>query len=685
MGTGLSTHDAADLWIGPNSKVPVKNMKTGDPIYPMPQRKFSPSGDYDHDPRNYQKGKPSKDPDAHDSGFDGGEYGESGKKKKKLKEADIYTGKLKPDTTTGAAGIAGKYGTQSGFGDGGKNWRTNFGDDKSIYKGKYNPNPSTGIDKFRPDNPGPPSGKTDNPNKYEVNPYHDYDDTVGESGKKKKKMTENIEKASKLREVFPKGRKPTKGKDKPISIGQEGKFGHSLTKNDPETLKFIDRHPVKDHGDIEDTGAFNVATSYSLDNPKNSRLKGHGKDKERKVYESKEEGGVCPKCHKAPCKCGGVDKSEKEPAYQKDKKLLLGGKKLREDTLANRLAMEILEYRKIERLDEAQNLNPYATEKIGGGGMGGGGFAPKASSASKVDTRAQARSDAFAAFDKRNPSQNQSIWQRLTGQSPTADQTMAANANRAAAHTAVKQAKDTIPEPYPESGKGIGKGIHKIDMGNPKFPKLAKGKLKNEEVKLSNQHDTHDTEFTAGMEVHKKGEGEIQTHTKPAGPTASGKSKKLDKRDTKGDPRSFKEGAQPDPQTTQVEEEDKMHKTMHEFKYGKLHSGSKTGPTVKSRAQAIAIGLSQKRKAQHNEDAAEPLLGEGGKKRKKLKEGGAPADTPIAMPPGDKTQNLKADTGFALEGGRSPGTIKRMEHNVKHRAKRQNHFGQVDEGEVWQG
>jgi len=29
-------------------------------------------------------------------------------------------------------------------------------------------------------------------------------------------------------------------------------------------------------------------------------------------------------------------------------------------------------------IKEAQNLNPYANEKIGGGGMGGGGFAPKA-------------------------------------------------------------------------------------------------------------------------------------------------------------------------------------------------------------------------------------------------------------------------------------------------------------------
>lgn len=40
----------------------------------------------------------------------------------------------------------------------------------------------------------------------------------------------------------------------------------------------------------------------------------------------------------------------------------------------------------------------------------------------------------------------------------------------------------------------------------------------------------------------------------------------------------------------------KVHKVMHEFKYGELHSGSKKGPMVKSRAQAIAIALSESKK-----------------------------------------------------------------------------------------
>ena len=41
----------------------------------------------------------------------------------------------------------------------------------------------------------------------------------------------------------------------------------------------------------------------------------------------------------------------------------------------------------------------------------------------------------------------------------------------------------------------------------------------------------------------------------------------------------------------------KVHKVMSEFKEGSLHSGSKRGPVVKSRAQAIAIGLSEAREA----------------------------------------------------------------------------------------
>lgn len=41
----------------------------------------------------------------------------------------------------------------------------------------------------------------------------------------------------------------------------------------------------------------------------------------------------------------------------------------------------------------------------------------------------------------------------------------------------------------------------------------------------------------------------------------------------------------------------KVHKVMHEFKHNTLHSGSKSGPKVTNRKQAIAIALSEQRKA----------------------------------------------------------------------------------------
>jgi hypothetical protein len=37
----------------------------------------------------------------------------------------------------------------------------------------------------------------------------------------------------------------------------------------------------------------------------------------------------------------------------------------------------------------------------------------------------------------------------------------------------------------------------------------------------------------------------------------------------------------------------KVQKVMHEFKTGALHSGSKKGPVVKNRKQAIAIAMSE--------------------------------------------------------------------------------------------
>lgn len=40
----------------------------------------------------------------------------------------------------------------------------------------------------------------------------------------------------------------------------------------------------------------------------------------------------------------------------------------------------------------------------------------------------------------------------------------------------------------------------------------------------------------------------------------------------------------------------KVKKVMEEFKEGSLHSGSKEGPVVKNKRQAIAIALSEQRR-----------------------------------------------------------------------------------------
>ena len=40
----------------------------------------------------------------------------------------------------------------------------------------------------------------------------------------------------------------------------------------------------------------------------------------------------------------------------------------------------------------------------------------------------------------------------------------------------------------------------------------------------------------------------------------------------------------------------KVGVVMREFKAGKLHSGSKKGPKIKSRSQALAVALSEQRK-----------------------------------------------------------------------------------------
>lgn len=42
-----------------------------------------------------------------------------------------------------------------------------------------------------------------------------------------------------------------------------------------------------------------------------------------------------------------------------------------------------------------------------------------------------------------------------------------------------------------------------------------------------------------------------------------------------------------------MDKQSKVGKVMHEYKVGTLHSGSKKGPKVRNRKQAIAIALSE--------------------------------------------------------------------------------------------
>jgi hypothetical protein len=44
---------------------------------------------------------------------------------------------------------------------------------------------------------------------------------------------------------------------------------------------------------------------------------------------------------------------------------------------------------------------------------------------------------------------------------------------------------------------------------------------------------------------------------------------------------------------TKTAKQAKVGKVMKEYKAGELHSGSKSGPAVKSRKQAIAIAMSE--------------------------------------------------------------------------------------------
>lgn len=56
---------------------------------------------------------------------------------------------------------------------------------------------------------------------------------------------------------------------------------------------------------------------------------------------------------------------------------------------------------------------------------------------------------------------------------------------------------------------------------------------------------------------------------------------------------------------------------MHKWKHGDLHSGSKKGPTVKKHSQAVAIMLSEKKKAAAGNSEYKSSIGASKKVRQK--------------------------------------------------------------------
>ena len=57
---------------------------------------------------------------------------------------------------------------------------------------------------------------------------------------------------------------------------------------------------------------------------------------------------------------------------------------------------------------------------------------------------------------------------------------------------------------------------------------------------------------------------------------------------------------------------------MHKFKAGDLHSGSKSGPKVKNRKQAIAIMMSEKREAAKGKKEYQSHMEPSAKMKKKM-------------------------------------------------------------------
>lgn len=121
-----------------------------------------------------------------------------------------------------------------------------------------------------------------------------------------------------------------------------------------------------------------------------------------------------------------------------------------------------------------------------------------------------------------------------------------------------------------------------------------------------------------------------------------------------------------------------VHTEMHKFKHGTLHSGSKHGPKVKSRDQAIAIALSESgqskydRSAHHKGNPGFPSSSEdGGSPPPKSFQSHETRERDI-MGAGYKQHestrsNLGAPHGFGHIGSQKSGTFRLSGHPGAHR------------------
>ena len=175
--------------------------------------------------------------------------------------------------------------------------------------------------------------------------------------RKKEKMTEEIADFAKRH----KGKRFPSEASEPTDEKKSGDLGgYNLGSRDPESDKLAKKHlrHVTGNRAGNKEHVFKGGTKDSLDDEKNKRLKGHGRnEKGDSVYES----ANCPVCGATNCS-GHSDKSKK------GKKLLIDKSKLREETLANQIALDYLAKRLEERdiISGVHSAGCYKPDYTGG-------------------------------------------------------------------------------------------------------------------------------------------------------------------------------------------------------------------------------------------------------------------------------------------------------------------------------